>query len=139
MCIARLEGHRLMFHKKGMDSSGKCDIEYTADSDHCVWGVVFKIPKSEKPVLDKKEGLGGGYAEKSVHLISRSGEPLKAITYFALEIDSGLKPYHWYKEHVLRGAMEHHLPTEYINSLQAVASMADPNPRNHERELSIYQ
>jgi len=36
------------------------------------------------------------------------------ITYFATDIEKSVIPYHWYKQHVLRGALEHNLPRDYI-------------------------
>ena len=66
-------------------------------------GVVFEISLSEKPALDKKEGLGSGYDEKYVTVVSASGEEYEAVTYYATNIDDSLKPCDWYKEHVLRG------------------------------------
>lgn len=137
--VARLERHRLKFHKRSKYGSGKCDIEHTNNPSDVVYGVVFQIRASEKSALDKKEGLGNGYDEKSVSVIAQNGESLNAVTYYATDIDSSLKPYHWYKEHVVRGAKEHHLPLEYIKSIEAVESVADPDQKRHDKELSIYR
>ena len=137
--VAHLEGHRLKFHKRSTDGSGKCDIELTNDPNDVVYGVVFQILASEKLALDKKEGIGKGYNEKSVSVIGNNDELLNTVTYYATDIDSSLKPYHWYKEHVVRGAKEHNLPAEYIETVEAVESVPDQNPKNHEIELSIYR
>ncbi len=137
--VARLERHRLKFHKSSKDRSGKCDIELTNDETDVVYGVVFQILVSDKTALDKKEGLGHGYKEKSVSVVGQNGESVNAVTYYATNIDSSLKPYHWYKEHVVRGAKEHNLPAVYIKSIEAVASVPDPDPKNNKKELSIYR
>lgn len=137
--VARLERHKLKFHKKSKDGSGKCDIEFTNDPNDVVYGVVFQILVSEKPALDKKEGLSNGYKEKLVYVFSQNGKSFGAVTYYATDIDPSLKPYHWYKEHVVRGATEHHLPSEYIKSIETVESVPDPDSKNHEKELSIYR
>jgi hypothetical protein len=136
--VARLREHRLSFRKISPDGSAKCDIEHTRDSDDFVYGVVFHLLKSEKPVLDRYEGLGNGYEEKTVSVILPGDEIVDAITYYATHIDASLRPYHWYKEHVLRGAREHKLPGHYINIIKAVCSVPDPDDDNHLRELSIY-
>ena len=138
IAVARLHKHRLKFHKKSKDHSGKCDAECTNDEKDVVYGVVFRIAPSEKPELDKKEGLKNGYEEKSVSVYAQDGKELKAVTYYATNIDPTLKPYEWYKEHVVRGAREHGLPTEYINTIAAVEAMPDPDKSRHARELSIY-
>ncbi len=134
--IARLEKHRLKFHKRSKHGSGKCDVELTNNPNDVVYGVVFQILTSEKQALNRKEGLGSGYKEKTVSVVGPNGESFSAVTYCATDIDPSLKPYHWYKEHVVRGAKEHRLPPEYIRSIEAVESI--PDPQNHEKELSIY-
>jgi gamma-glutamylcyclotransferase len=64
--VGRLERHRQNFHKRSKHGSGKCNIELTSDPKDVVYGVIFQILASEKPALDRKEGLGSGYNEKSV-------------------------------------------------------------------------
>ena len=135
---ATLHGHSLVFHKESLDGSSKCHIEYTQTPDDVVHGVVYRISQSEKPWLDEIEGLGKGYEEKRVTLIMPAGDPVIAYTYYATHINTSLKPYHWYKEHVIRGALEHGLPGHYVDEIKSVISVADPDPDNHIRELSIY-
>ena len=139
VAVARLQKHRLKFHKKGKDNSGKGDAECTNDKNDVVYGVVFEIAASEKPELDRHEGLSNGYEEKSVSICTRDGKELIAFTYYATNIEPELKPYEWYKEHVIRGAREHGLPADYINILLAVEVMPDPDQSRHERELAIYR
>jgi len=135
---AHLHGHALKFHKRSVDGSAKCDIVHTRGPDDIVYGVVFEMLASEKKILDEYEGLGNGYEKKSVSVIQPDGRSLDTTTYYATHIDASLKPYHWYKEHVLRGAREHTLPDEHIEAIDAVPSIPDPDPRNHMKELSIY-
>ncbi len=137
--IAQLHKHKLKFHKKSKDGSAKCDAEYTNNTEDVVYGVVFQISASEKPELDIKEGLRKGYEEKSVSVIAQNGETLDAVTYYATNIDPSLKPYDWYKEHVIRGAREHGLPPEYIATINEINSMPDPDTEKYDRELSIYR
>lgn len=137
--VARLDNHKLQFHKRSHDGSGKCDIEITNNPVDVVHGVIFELILSEKIILDKIEGLGNGYDEMTVSVSTHQGESITAVCYSATDIDPSLKPYHWYKEHVLRGAREHGLPGEYIQAIGAVESIADPEPENHEKELLIYR
>ena len=139
MFIAKLKEHRLKFHKKSKDGSGKCDAEYTANPADCVIGVVFEILATEKPELDRKEGRGFGYEEKSVIVLTENDDQVEVVTYYATKIDALLKPYHWYKEHVLRGAKENNLPLDYISMIEKTESLPDPQPDRHEQELSIYR
>ena len=138
LSIATLQEHRLQFHKKSTDGSGKCDAEHTADQNDCVMGCVFKISASDKEELDRKECRGFGYKEKTVTVILENGERIEASTYFAVETDADLTPYSWYKEHVLRGARENNLPREYIAIIEKIESLPDPDMDRHEEELAIY-
>lgn len=138
MTGVRLYRHRLKFHKRSRDNSGKCDAEFTNNENDIVHGVVFEIAVAEKPVLDSYEGLGIGYREQRVSVYTGEGDRLDAFTYLAINIDPELKPYEWYKEHVIRGAREHGLPADYIHAITAIESVPDPDSFRHELELSIY-
>ena len=136
--IAYLPGHRLQFHKRGADGSAKCDIEHTRSNHDRVHGVIFEVHSDEMLLLDYFEGLGNGYEKKPVSVYLPDGSTRIAATYYATHIDASLQPYHWYREHVLRGAREHGLPHEHIAAIEAVASTADPDDAKHKEELSIY-
>jgi len=138
VAVASLVKHDLRFHKKSRDGSAKCDAYETRDDDHVVIGVVFEIPESGKSALDKHEGLGSGYEVKVVEIKALSGEVIEAITYYATHIDPVLQPYHWYKEHVLKGAEEHGLPEEYLKRITNIESIPDPKSERHESEMAIY-
>jgi len=138
--VATLTKHVLKFHKISKnDGSGKCDALETANPNDKIIGVVFDISESEKPELDQKEGLHYGYEEKTVEVISIDGELMNATTYYAINCDPALKPYHWYKEHVIKGAKENGLPEVYIQSISDVESIADPKPERHDEEMQIYR
>jgi hypothetical protein len=137
--IGILTGHRLSFRKKDdAGLSAKCDIELTDDHRDEVIGIIYKITNADKQTLDRIEGLGRGYDEKIVQITSSSGSILSTVTYYAINIDHSLIPYHWYKQHVLRGAIEHRLPADYISKIESIESQQDPDERRSRRELSIY-
>lgn len=135
---ARLDAHRLAFHKAGGDGSGKCDALATGDPTHCVFGVVFEIAATEKEHLDRIEGLGVGYAEKRVRLAAADGAAVDAFLYCATRVDATLTPFAWYKAHVLAGARQHSLPADYVRAIEAVTSIEDPDLTRARRELAIY-
>ena len=140
VAVATLTSHKLMFHKVSKkDGSAKCDALETENQNDVIIGVVFDISESEKPELDKKEGLHYGYEEKTVNVTTVGGKALKATTYYATNTDSSLKPYDWYKEHVIRGAKENGLPQDYIQTISNIQSVADPKPERHEQEMQIYR
>jgi gamma-glutamylcyclotransferase (GGCT)/AIG2-like uncharacterized protein YtfP len=133
---AKLLGYQLRFHKQSNDKSSKCNALYTGVDTDIIWGVVFNISAEDKKTLDKVEGLGSGYNEKMVDLITPTRENLKAITYYAdkATIVEGLSPYTWYKDLVLNGAAEHGLPADYITlSIEAVTAIQDPDADRDKR------
>ncbi len=136
--VATLPGYVLKFNKRSVDGSAKCNIEPGSDMDDAVHGVVFQLATEEKPWLDHFEGLGKGYEIEYFTVSSREQGELEVFAYVATDLDETLKSYHWYKEHVLRGAREHQLPADYIQAIESVESITDPDPTTAERELSIY-
>jgi gamma-glutamylcyclotransferase (GGCT)/AIG2-like uncharacterized protein YtfP len=133
---AKLQGYQLRFHKRSSDNSSKCNAFYTGVETDFIWGTVFNIFAVEKKSLDKAEGLGHGYNEKTVDLITTSGEHLNAITYYAesTAIAEGLAPYTWYKDLVLNGATEHGLPADYVTlSIEVVTPTKDPDASREKR------
>ncbi len=138
--VGELEKHELKFHKiSKKDGSAKCDAYETGNPEHKLYGVVFRISESEKPELDKEEGLGYGYEQKDVKILLNDGTTIEAFTYYATNINAELKPLDWYKEHVLRGARENELPLEHIRSIENIEHIEDTDIERRDSELSIYR
>jgi len=137
LAIGWLNGFRLVFDKVSADGSGKCDCERSNSAHDQVYGVVFRIDDANEVTLDAAEGLGYGYEKKVVDLVTASGVVSAAI-YTATHKQPGLKPYDWYKEHVLRGAIEQGLPAEYVRAIHAVKAKPDPDQSRALREMSIW-
>ena len=139
--IAQLLKHRLCFHKRSSDSSGKCNAFATAASKDSVFGVVYEISTAEKPALDRAEGVRSGYHDKRVRVLSPDGQEVQVQTYIADRdaIDDRLKPYSWYKDFVVKGAQEHGLPLEYIHSyIEPVLAVTDPDrKRDQSRRMEM--
>lgn len=137
-CVAILDRHELCWRKNGRDNSGKCDLAFTDKPEDLVYGVVYQMTAAEQQTLDRIESAGYGYQRRDVSVITLTGDILEAFTYFALDIDHRKQPYRWYKEHVLRGALEHEFPADYIEGIRATPSIDDQDAARHARELSIY-
>jgi hypothetical protein len=133
-----LRGHSLRFHKAGRDGSGKCDAYATGNPGDVVIGALFEICPGQKSALDAAEGLGAGYEEKAVVLEGAGGGRVAALTYYATAIDESLRPYCWYKRHVLVGARESALPPAYVARIDAIATWRDPDPRREARQLAVH-
>ena len=136
--LATLPGHTLRFHKRSKkDQSAKCDAFATADGDSAVIGVLYSFDPAERSALDTAEGAGKGYDAKVVTVVNEKGRRRKVLTYLASKeaIDDGLKPYTWYKDHVLAGSTEHGLPPDYIAQyIQSVEAVEDPDRDRDKKE-----
>lgn len=139
LAVATLGGYRLRFHKASrVDGSAKCDAFRTDDPDDRVYGLLFDLAAAEKPLLDGFEGLGCGYDETRVSLVTADGRSVQAQMYVATDIDPSLRPFAWYRTHVLVGARQHRLPAGYLAEIEAIATWPDPDPARSRRELAIY-
>ena len=129
VATAQLPAHVLRWHKRSDDGSGKADALYTGHDRDVVWGVLFQIADNEKSDLDRAEGLGRGYDEVEVTVRQAGAGDRQAITYVAdaTYVDESLSPYSWYKQLVVRGAVQHGLPPDYLAAIQAVAAQVDPD------------
>lgn len=132
--------HQLRFHKLGQDNSAKCDIYYTGQPEHHVYGVLYWVDEDDKAILDRIEGLDHGYQQKDIRLENADGDRVQAFTYYATDIQTEDKPFSWYHYHVLKGAKENGFPQNYIQEyIERVSAVSDPDRERHSRELAIYK
>jgi gamma-glutamylcyclotransferase len=127
-----LPAYRLVFNKLSRDKSGKANLHN--DPSAAVWGVLYSIPDDQLDVLDRGEGKG--YRRQSVRLYAMRGTALDAWAHIAVapSTDSTLRPYSWYKQFLVEGAKEHGLPVPYIEALETIAAVEDPDvTRDQER------
>ncbi|MBT0962275.1 gamma-glutamylcyclotransferase family protein [Denitromonas iodatirespirans] len=135
--VATLAGHVLRFHKCGADGSAKLDVIATGDATDRVLGVLFGLTTAEKAVLDAIEGPG--YAGVSVAVGNADGAVIEAFMYRALRVDATLRPFAWYVHHVLTGAREAGLPTDYVARIAAVETIDDPDAERDARERGVHR
>ena len=134
--MAELRGHELRWHKRSRDGSGKCDVVQSAQPETVIYGVLFEIKLSEKPDLDRVEGLGVGYTEREVQ-VYHNGALRAAVAYVATDKDPELQPYSWYHALVVAGAKEHGLPAPYIAMLQSQPTADDHDRHRHDKYMSL--
>ena len=135
---ALLPAYRLTFHQRGSDGSGKCDI-VPASAQSAVYGVIWEMASHHKPTLDRYEGLGAAYNETWLTVTDlASDRQFEVQAYIGNLTALGLRPYTWYKHHVLTGAREHGLPTYYLRALEGIEAHQDDNAERHAREMALY-
>lgn len=139
VATATLDGYRLAMHKVGRDGSAKCDALAVDDPKARLHGVLYRIAAAERARLDDCEGLGDGYRDATVEVRLGDGRRVAAFLYIATRTNPRLRPFDWYKTHVLHGAREHHLPDDYLVTLAALDSVPDPDPVRSAAELAIYR
>lgn len=137
IAVGHLSGYHMSFRKQSHDGSSKCTLE--ANTNASTLGVIFKIPSDQRYTLDRIEGQGFGYAVTDVDIMLQSGKYVRAFTYVGTDLTDELRPYSWYKYHVMAGAREHGLPHQYIQHIEAVEDVEDPDEERQRYELSIYQ
>lgn len=137
--VGSLREFQLRFHKAGRDGSAKADLLYTGHYHDRVFGVLYQLTEDEKRLLDRIEDCGVGYEIKPVEVTMPCGNQFSAFTYIALHIDRSRKPFHWYHHHVLHGAREAGLPTDYIQHIREHCVEIDNDINRVNREMMIYR
>jgi len=137
--IGYIKEYSLEFHKLSIDTSGKANGFFTGDKKDLIWGVIGEIKDEDKVILDKIEGLGKGYNQETVRINLEDNTTLDANIYLAdtKYIKDDLLPFNWYKEFVLRGAMENNLPNEYIENIKLMKSQKDKNSERSKKNFDI--
>ncbi|MGB0521366.1 MAG: gamma-glutamylcyclotransferase family protein [Flammeovirgaceae bacterium] len=123
--IAVLPDYQLSFRKLGRDGSGKATV--SKQKNQVVWGSVCALSQDAKRLLDRCEGIGLHYVEQGVEVFTPEGQTLSVFTYQAAshKIQEGLKPFHWYKQYLLKGGELLNLPTFYQQQLVQMDSIPD--------------
>ena len=136
-CTAWLGCHRLEFHKRGADGSGKADV-ISGHEDDRVHGAIYRISAQDAVRLDRIEGLGAGYLRKTVEVMTPFG-PSLAYCYQAMPawVLPRLRPFSWYRELVVAGARHHDLPDSYVRRIRSTPCEPDPDPLRAAAQLQI--
>ena len=132
--IARLDGWRLSFEKRGQDGSGKATV--LPDRNGVLHGALYDLTTDERRRLDKVEGPG--YRAHAVEVVA-DGSTLPAWLYLGLDLQPGLRPFRWYRDLVLTGARQHDLPASYADSIEAAATQPDPNEERAARMRRVLE
>lgn len=131
-------GFSLRFHKRGRDSSGKCDAFFTGDPSDVLHGVVYELSERQRATLDGFEGAG--YESRDLSIDAASGV-LEIYTYVARAqyIEPALRPFPWYKSIVVAGALANGLPVDYVEYLRGIETVPDDDARRMALHLALLE
>ncbi|CAK6434709.1 unnamed protein product [Pipistrellus nathusii] len=122
-CVARLQDFKLDFgNPQGKTSEtwhGGIATIFHSPGDE-VWGIVWKMNKSNLSSLDKQEGVNNGtYAPMEVDVYTQEGKKITCRCYQMKNYESA-PPSPQYKKVICMGAKENGLPLEYQKKLNAI-------------------
>lgn len=124
---ALLADYRLCFPRRSLvRGCGTAGIEPCPGGQ--VWGALYVLTSEDVRALHAHEGFdphGPAHANRHVptHVEVATGEGrLRAYTYLAVPDGSGALPSPDYLGHLLRGAVHHGLPQDYVAWLRALAT-----------------
>lgn len=124
---AYIDNYQLKFNKRSVDGTAKANI--VPATDEKVYGLLYKLPKSELHKLDNIEGLTSGhYYRTSMQAITMDGEVFMAEVYIAnakyLVDDEKAVPSEQHISTVFNAAVKNKFDPEYINYLKSFHEMA---------------
>ena len=114
---AALSDWCVTFNKKSKDGSGKANLLYKPG--FVTWGSLYEMSFDEITKLDKIEKC---YNRITIKVIKDNGELVEAETYISDYLIERPIAFDSYKQMLISGAIEHHLPPEYIHYLQQLPS-----------------
>jgi len=112
--MARAPGKRVVFNKLSRrDGSAKANLE-EVEGEGQAWGVLFRVRRDDLRALDRFED---GYKKRTIEVVKEDGERVSAMTYVSKKFAKDPRPFRWYLQSVINGALEHALPPEYVEYL----------------------
>jgi hypothetical protein len=124
---ARADGWRLVLDKPPLVPVGQSFANVVRDAAEHVYGVAYEITAADLAHVDLTEGvLIGNYARVEIEVETLGApERFAAFTLTSERRDDTLRPSLRYMSLLVEGALEHGLPSEWIERLRAVPAVAE--------------
>lgn len=132
-CVAKITGWRLCFPRYSKKRNG--GVSSIEEPGETVWGVVYQIPESEIPLLDKSEGYTEGrrheqnsYIRQEKQVEEANGQPHTCYVYIANKNRPYKPSRESYLNYIIRGAEQHReqgIPGDYIEKLRSIETNDD--------------
>lgn len=132
------EQYTIAFIKKGGDGSGKATLMPADDQSVSVWGILYRIHRSERWDLDRAEARYRRHDSFPVR--GALDGALQHVTTYIARADAcrdDLRPFDWYVALMEAGAREHGLDEDYIARLRTTTMRPDPNTRRAKRMMAL--
>ena len=130
-----LSGYELKFDKVGMkDGSAKCNV---VSGEQGVYLAIFQIQECERSKLDRYEGLGQGY--NSIEFETDGFGQCSSYIADSSAVDQSLMPMDWYKEMVLLGSLANKFPGQYVQAIESVSAIRDPDEGRARQQWRIVE
>lgn len=124
VATGRVQNLRLVFHKPGIDGTGKADLQ---DAHGAVTeGVVWEVPEASLAQLDVYEGVDKGHYRRGLLRVQTSKGELECAVYRASKFKTGLLPSRTYLDAIISGAEAHRLSASYLTFLRSHLTMESP-------------
>lgn len=111
---------KVLFNKLSANGSGNANL--VASPGDVIWGVLYERNDSDVEQLDRIEQ---GYQRIKIQVWKPDEETLEAVTYQSTQLTDDPVAYDWYKDVLITGAREHHLPQDYITYLEQLPAKPD--------------
>lgn len=118
--LARLNRHRLVIMREGYAS-------VLRDTRRAVHGLLWDLPLSDVPALDRYEEVAGGLYVKAVQAVSSTRGLRRALIYLGWGGEGGV-PQPGYLEGVLAAGREIGLSAAYLREVAALAAAGRTSP-----------
>jgi len=117
----------------GTSNRGVANVKPVADED--VWGVAYRIKRTDLRRLDRSEGVHRNFYRRiRVSVVPDTGAPLEAFTYTSNRGQPDRLPSARYLGLIVIGARHHGLPDQWIETLRAWP-LAHDERKERQREL----
>ena len=124
----RAPGWRLVLDKPPLVPIGESFANIVRDAGAEVLGVAYEVSADALQTIDLTEGvLIGNYQRCAIEVLplaADDGEPLAAFTLVSDRHDSALRPSTRYLGLLIEGAIEHGLPSAYVEFLRGIPACA---------------
>jgi hypothetical protein len=125
VAVAKLADHQLDFfgYSAVWDGGEECVVPASGQE---VWGVVYKLSASDRARLDDVQDArldgSGTHFHSPAKVSDQQGNVYSSLLFKKASLGAPQKPSREYLDFILQGAVDHELPSAYVETLRAMES-----------------